>query len=227
MAEILRAHPQVAMGRERYANRYQLQRHMPPELFEKERFCRVWHTEDSHHRSLQPYYEELYARFDDCLVVGDKIPEMALDYEPLLRDFTSPRVIYMLRDVIDVASSYKGRALRAKARPNPHGWPPERGALAAVAEWNTSLRNTLEVRERLDIAVVWYDDLVCDPAVGPRLCRFLGLECVTAFAQRLAVAQREGAALSGARRSLLTAQEAAEALANADRASFERLRALA
>src|SRR5688500_6857116 len=87
MATLLRAHPAIAMRRERYAWRFRQAASFNPSLFEKARFCLQYAPADSHHARHQPYYQELYPRFDDCLYVGDKLPSLYLRYDSVIETF--------------------------------------------------------------------------------------------------------------------------------------------
>lgn len=222
MADLLRADPRIAMGRERYAYRYIFERALSPELFEAERFCCQWHSEDSHHRSLQPYYSALYPAFERCRLVGDKIPEIACDYRPLLTHFKRPRVIYMLRNLADVANSYRCRAREAAAGQG-HGWPAQRGVVEAVLEWNLSLTNTLRHWNDMHVLVLPYETLFVDPAQLERLRCFLQLgETPEIDAEHARLAVR-GAQLDRERRLGLSPAERMLVQQHADAAAYAAL----
>lgn len=188
MATLLRAHPAIAMGRERYAWRFREGTSFNPSLFGKERFCLEYRPEDSHHARHQPYYQELYPRFDECVYVGDKLPSLYQRYDYVLETFPGCRIIYMARNVIDVAASYQGRARetarRLEAAPDADVsrlWSTERDWRSAVSEWNTAVDKTLalDIPGRLFIAD--YERLFTDDALLDRLCAFLELPVAPAL----------------------------------------------
>lgn len=222
MANLLRSHPEIAMGRERFSFRYSGKRDFPSCLFEKERFCRQLLPGDSHHERLDAYYEELHARIDQCAYRGDKIPEMACAYAPLLAAYDRPKVIYMLRNIFDVASSFKLRASRARENKMTAGWPWDRGSAAAVAEWSLSLRNTLEVLDRIQVHFVVYERLFESAVEIDTLFGFLNLqitEPVNSMHEGMMGKYRE---LELAREVSLTSPEKLHIMQSADFESYRR-----
>ena len=182
MADLLRAHPAIAMGRERYAWRFRAGDEFSPALFEKERFCLQFSPEDSHQTAPQPYYASLYPRFDQCIYVGDKLPNLYQRYPGVLSTFPGCRIIYMARNVLDVAASFQGRAGRTQAQieRNPRidasrRWPADRDWRQAVVEWNEGVEATLSLAKLPRLFVADYDLLYCDDTLLERLFAFLGL----------------------------------------------------
>ena len=114
MADLLRSHPRVAMGRERYAQRFShLGESFGPDLWERDRFCSRLEAEDTHHQSLQPYYADLFSRFHGCTHVGDKIPKIYENYALVKRHYPDCKIVFMVRNVFDVAQSFEIRAMQA------------------------------------------------------------------------------------------------------------------
>jgi len=180
MADLLRADPRIAMGRERYAFILSSGAPYEPSLFEKDRFCLDHRPEDSHHKRAQPYYAELHARFDQCTVVGDKLPNLFEGYERVLDHFPSCRVIYMLRNVFHVAQSFQGRHDKAMEqnrdpeRPNSP-WPEWRDWKRGVEEWNRSLEETAKRAASHDFHVFPYERMFAEDALLERLFDYLGM----------------------------------------------------
>jgi hypothetical protein len=227
MTDLLRAHPKIAMGRERFAGRYLEDGYFPPSLFERERFCRQLREGDSHHQTLSPYYEDVYHRFDQYYYRGDKIPEMATNYAPLLVSYSRPKVVYMLRNCFDVADSFNRRAIDAKAAGNKHGWPWDRDSTAAVEEWNVSLRNTLGVLDKIDVLFVIYERLFVDDIVLNHLFDFLDLPVTDEVAATFYAFTRVHQDLESKRRIALTSLEKLHITRNADWDAYRRVLCLA
>jgi Sulfotransferase family len=222
MADLLRSSCHIAMGRERFAYRYLGDRYFPPNLFEKERFCRQLHERDSHHRTLDAYYADLYQRFDQCRYRGDKIPEIALDYAPLLNFYERPKVIYMLRNCFDVASSFKCRALTAKAEGRTDGWPQHRGSDAAVEEWGRSIYNTLKLQNKMELLFIIYERLFIDDRIIKKIFHFLGVpitKAVTVAHQNAMLLYQD---LEEQRKNALTSLEKLYIMRNADFYTYRR-----
>jgi Sulfotransferase family len=220
MANMLRTHPQIAMGNERFARRYYRDAHFPPSLFERERFCRQLLKGDSRDLSLQPYYADLYSRIDRCRYRGDKIPKMASNYAPLLASFIQPKVVYMLRNCFDVANSFKHRAAVTPGGENE--WPRDRNAVAAIAEWNLSLRNTLAVLDQIDVMFVVYERFLVEAGQLRRLFDFLGLDIPRTVAKRYAKFAREQKRLEEDREISLTSLEKMHIMRHADFDAYRR-----
>ena len=204
MADLMRSHEQIAMGRERYNSRYLADRHFPPELFEKERFCVGFDPEDSHHNRMQPYYAELLPRFDSCLVVGDKIPSLSGDYTVLLEHFKLPKVVYMARDIFEVASSFEVKRQAHLDDPANRKWNERRDYRAAVKEWNRALENTLEYRDDVDLFVAPYVELFQHDAFLTSLCAFAGVPVSDSMREHYAKGCRKRKRLERKRELALT-----------------------
>ena len=226
-AVTLGEHPKIAMGRERFAFRYTEDRHFPPSLFEKERFCRQLVPGDSHHRKLRPYYKDLYEKIDGCLYRGDKIPDMAQDDGPLLEFHERPRVIYMLRNIFDVAYSFNLRAADAREAGITNGWPWDCDAMAAVRSWNLSLQQTLAMRDRLDLRFVVFETAFADRRQLDGVLAWLGLEMEPLLAATFADMMTTHHELEGSRVSRLTSAEKLAIMKDADFASYQQALAIA
>jgi hypothetical protein len=171
---------------------------------------------------LGAYYEDLYQRFDQCCYRGDKIPEIALDYAPLLASYPRPKVVYMLRNCFDVANSFKQRAFRAEAEGDRGGWPWHRASDAAVAEWSLSLRNSLNALDQLDLLFIVYESLFVDNSLLIRLFRFLDLPVTDVVAEAHRSFMRMYQDLENKRRNALTSAEKLYIMRNADFDAYRR-----
>ena len=134
MADCLRSHHMIAMGRERYAYRYRNSGEFTPQLFNKSRFCLNFSPKDSHHTKLDPYYKNIYSYFENCDYVGDKLPYMAQDYRPVINYFQKHKILYMARSINEVSSSFEARAKLAKKNPDKTKWPKERDGYESDSE---------------------------------------------------------------------------------------------
>lgn len=174
-ADFLRAHQQIAMGRERYGKRLRLTGRLSPDLFEKTRFCEDLQPDDSHHRRLQPYYGELAERFESCTHIGDKIPNLFRHFPQIRSDYPEVKILFLARNIYHVADSFEVRAQRSRQHEKAK-WPIWRDATQAVEEWNESLKAVLAFRDRLDLFVVDYDRLYKDSEMLAQVTRFLGVD---------------------------------------------------
>jgi hypothetical protein len=217
MANLLRAHPAVAMGRERYAWRFREGSAFNPTLFEKDRFCLQHDPADSHHAKHQPYYANLHARFDRCVYVGDKLPSLYLRYDYVLETFPGCRIIYMARNVVDVAASFQGRVeksarqrtLQPDADPT-RLWPAERDWRSAIVEWNEAVEATLALRGSPQLLVVDYERLFSDDGLLDELCAFLELPVARALRTRWNAGKQRRREIEAGRKPRLTPLEVEE-----------------
>lgn len=226
MANLLRSSPLIAMGRERFAYRYE-ERQFPPALFERERFCRELVTGDTHHPALGKYYEALYTRFESCRYRGDKIPEMACDYGPLLEQFHKPRIVFMLRNILDVANSFNGRAREAQSKGIRDGWPWSRDGSEAVREWNISINNTLLALGTIDIYIVTYETFFTSEEFLESLFGYLDLPISAKTRSKYHMMQDQFKRIDAQRCVALTSEEKLYIFQQADFEAYRRLLARA
>ncbi len=227
LSNLLRVHPAIGLGRERFADHYFYENDFPQSLFERERFCKIILPSDSHHRELEPYYGDLYGRFEVCRFIGDKIPPIALDYTRLLRNFERPRIVFMLRNIFDVADSFNMRARKARASGRTDGWPWERGSAEAISEWNRSLKQTLMSADLIQLHVVVYERLFQGDSEVRSLFQFLGLtltDAVEATHRDLMVENKER---EQARKISLTSLEKLDIMMRASFGAYRQMLDLA
>ncbi|WP_027183196.1 sulfotransferase [Desulfovibrio inopinatus] len=172
-ADLLRSHPLVAMGRERFATRY-FEKRFHRQLFSAERFCTILKEGDSHHTQLETYYPRLISRFHKCRVVGDKIPEISLDSTTLFSTLPDAKVVLLLRNIYDVASSFNARAMQSKERGG--AWPTFRDYRSAVTEWNRMLENFIDRASDPNVFIIEFETFFNDTAKLDELYAFVGLD---------------------------------------------------
>lgn len=168
---LVTAHDDVAIGVERYIVKALGSDFIGKDHFEKERFFDLQNG-DTFMKSLDayPYYKELRKRFEGCKLYGDKIPRLYERYDLLDRVFDIPKVLFIVRNLFDVASSYNKRVAGGK------NWKKTRDAKVAVADWNKSVLQTLEHFSTSDILIVEFEGLFSGKANVQRIFDFLGLD---------------------------------------------------
>jgi hypothetical protein len=136
MRRVLSGHPQVCLGHERYATIFNRGRPISEELFEKERFLRRIPNDTFYDQArFDSYHAGFEQKFDTCRYVGDKIPFLYQRWNDVFALRPQPIVVFLVRNVYDVAESYNNRARHPK---DP--WPEHKNAMRAVQDWNASLR---------------------------------------------------------------------------------------
>lgn len=166
LAQLIGAHGSVIIGMERYGHLVDPENfRLTPSHFEKERFTRVapgdtfYDDFDQGHR----WDPAIRGKFGNERYIGDKRPELFLVYDELFRVFDPLTVLFIFRNIRDVASSWNARI------DDGTNWPKSFDYRRAVNSWNQSLRLTLRAKsEGKNIICVRYEDMFdrnCD--VGP------------------------------------------------------------
>jgi hypothetical protein len=140
LTRLLHSHPQVVVGMERYKRRLSRQE-LPgfaPPLFEPDRFLdfRPDDTNITPDRNprFRAHYELAAKRLHDGTVryIGDKViakPHLAV---AIKEQFPSPKIVFIYRDLLRVASSFCVRA----RNPDDTNWPQDRNHRTALDRWN-------------------------------------------------------------------------------------------
>lgn len=148
LARFLNIHPRVVVGIERYKHRFL--RHQQKDfnftaLFERARFFED-DEEDTNVRivAFRRDYARALKKFDDAVYVGDKVPRLYSRLSFIRQKFEGCKIVYIVRDPVQVASSWQRRAGDDDDR-----WPKSNGFTAAVAEWNKSVRIVKKHRDEM------------------------------------------------------------------------------
>jgi hypothetical protein len=169
-AQLLNRHPDIAIGIERYKNLGAAG--LGERLFDRERFFDFRET-DTNVRALSTY-ARLEKKYDDAKWVGDKVPRYYTRYEALFEKFKESVVIFVLRDIHAVASSWNKRAEDPEDT-----WPEANDYVQAVREWNEALERTLAYKQkyRNRLMIIEYEKLFSgDILVLKRILRRLELD---------------------------------------------------
>jgi len=139
MTRVLNRCPGIAIGIERYKNLKHSE--LGEHLFTEERFF-DFRAGDTN--VIWPkYYSKLRKKFVKAKWFGDKLPRYYMKYSFLFERFENSVVIFMLRDIHDVASSWNKRAETLGDT-----WPESHDYKEAVSEWNRALKQTLEFKRK-------------------------------------------------------------------------------
>jgi len=95
------------------------------------------------------YYDRMGAKWDRARYVGDKMTRVRI--QRIWATMEDARFVCVVRDVESVAHSWQSRA----EDPGVRAWRSEADAVAAVRQWNTSMRRVRRAaRQRPDQALV-------------------------------------------------------------------------
>jgi hypothetical protein len=179
LLEVMAAHPDVALGVERYKRLYPRDDEpVTAALFEEQRFFDfrdgLTNLTPDQAPEWAPHYEAMRAKWSRARYVGDKM--VAIRLQHVWETLPDARFVCIVRDLEPVAASWEARA----SDPDDHGWGADADATKAVAAWNRSLRRVRRaVRQRPEhAAVVEYDRFFGDPdgAGLDRVLAWLGLD---------------------------------------------------
>lgn len=151
LAALLNSHPDIFLGIERYKNLGNDQ--FGPDLFTADRYFDARLGDTNNVVSIDAAAR---VKFAQALWVGDKVPRYYARYGTLLNAFPDSRILYIVRNLHDVAESWNKRARNPRDR-----WPAQNDYLRAVEEWNLSLQRTIRIIAKFPkrITVVNYDEL--------------------------------------------------------------------
>ncbi len=131
--------------------------------------------------------------------IGDKFPSYYINYELLFDRFEGVKVIFIFRNIFDVAQSYKARKIHPT---NP--W--KKGVRRAVKEWNDSLDLTIQqIKAGQNITPVCYEKILYKP--DKTLTNLLQLKPSQQFNQYYKKVTRDAAKIESQRVNILDNKE--------------------
>lgn len=160
---LLVSHPDVVMGIERFTNLATKNWSLSPAHFEKDRFMDIQEN-DTFYSSINNFssrsgipalFNSFPEKIGKCKYVGDKLPYLYNRLDGLCEAFPGAHVVYILRNISDVAVSFENRL-----RDTNDVW--KQSAADAVRHWGSSIRKIMNAPEGLNVHVVIYEDLFGD-----------------------------------------------------------------
>lgn len=178
MAYLLGHHPKVVMGVERYHNLVLPKFKLKPSHFKYQRFMNFL-EKDSHHNMFEhKIFKELYPLYKNDFrkhyLIGDKVPMLYYQYDSLFKNFESAAeisIIFMVRNIYDVANSYMTRYLNTEDR-----W--KRDFDTCIKDWNDSLTETERIiQQGKKVHVIQFEDFYYGDTDSyiVKLCQLLGI----------------------------------------------------
>lgn len=156
LAGIFGQHPFLVMGVERFKFHYS-GRTLWPDLFQKERFFDLRPEDTSHREAIAlPNVDEMRRKFDRCMMVGDKYPNIVRHLGWISERFDGPVFLFVLRNPVHVARSWAVRAANKNDR-----WPEKNDFAAGIGYWRDTLTHVVNARRAgLNVVLADYDLLV-------------------------------------------------------------------
>ena len=172
---MLTSNPMIVLGVERYGDYFLRNKTLSEELFTYDRFFDL-RNGDTFYTNLDEfssYYNQARSRFHDAYYIGDKIPRIYESIDNIITDIPSVRIVMTLRDIYEVAMSYKNRQMKNEG----HIWPTHFGVEKAVEDWNRSLVSANRQSQNHNFICVSYENMFySDSDIFIRLYDWLGVE---------------------------------------------------
>ena len=157
LTRVIGVHPLIILGMERYNKLFKKQDFsITLKHFEKERFFEM-REGDTFYMDFDLFRPHMNAaeKWDQAIYTGVKYPQIASVYELSRQALGDFKLIYIYRNIFDVAESWNRKQIESK------NWPKNRDYKKAVSFWNRSLRQTRKlIRENQDIVCIRYEDLL-------------------------------------------------------------------
>ena len=174
MWELLSSSSKIVIGVERYAHRVFPPFSLKPDLFEKERFLSL-ENGDTFYNDLtefNSYYSNCSKFFPTAKYIGDKIPRLYEYFDDFLEKFPNAKIIFMFRNIFDVAASYKARAKDV----NDDTWDRSSGVETALEDWRKSIKSYHRYKSKLKILPICYESLFYKKEGLDKISSFLGID---------------------------------------------------
>ena len=174
MWKLLSSDPRIVLGVERYGNLF-FRQPLTSALFQPERFAEIRPGDTFYENltSFNTYYEGIEKKFDEAVYLGDKIPLLYSQLDTLFSNIGQAKVVFMLRNIFDVAASYEARANDAI----DESWSKDKRTAEAILEWRDSLRALERFLDDKRVLPVLYEDFFSGKRGFGKLYRFLELDC--------------------------------------------------
>ena len=206
----------LCLGVERYGNRFYTRDFLTPDLFEKQRFL-SFEKGDTFYSDLagfNPYYSKVVDIYDNAVYVGDKIPRLYAFFDKLCVNFPKCKTIVIIRNIFDVAASYKARFLDVADNWN-------KDVFAAVSDWNSS--NEAINSYHGDLKIVDYEKLFIEKEGLEDIYAFLDLDITDQVLASFKNIISRSSALESHRPRSLNALEVKKICETADFDSYRRI----
>ncbi|NOR87728.1 MAG: hypothetical protein GQ527_08980 [Bacteroidales bacterium] len=170
---IIGAHPEIILGIERYNNiLHKKQFSLTQEHFSNSRFMKV-ERNDTFYQDFLNFKRHLHipSKWDHAKYIGVKYPIIDEIIDELNHSIGQITVLYIYRDVFDVAESWNRRAEIG------NNWPKTKRYKDAVIKWNESLSSIKDfILKGENIICINFNDLLFSEKPIDEIFNKLGLE---------------------------------------------------
>ena len=168
LGKLLNFSSQICLGIERYS----LDENVSALSFNKKHF---FDPTSQDYLIRSQFYEKIKSKFERAKYIGDKRPRFITSWRNTWLNLPQAKIIYIFRNIYDVASSYNVRANNAALGIDP-SWSPHRDFSKAVRDWNEGLQEVNNLVQSYEVYLVKYEDFFVDLAKINRLFGYLKIE---------------------------------------------------
>jgi len=163
LAQLIGSHNQVVIGMERFGHLVTKDKFtLSEEHFTSERFLNI-EPGDTFYNDFEKFHswdENIIRKLNqgNLEYIGDKRPELYMVYDELIETFPNSKIIFIYRNIFDVAASWNKRAEEGI------NWPMHKNFKKAVHTWNYSLKTTIKAIQKYpdNICCIKYEDVLVD-----------------------------------------------------------------
>jgi hypothetical protein len=170
---IITSHPKIMLGMERFSGQM-VNHELSPELYREERFYNIMHGDtsvgDSH--LYLPAPEMRHSVYKQIVYIGDKLPYLYLFLDTLAEKFSGAKVVFINRNIFDLATSYNARAEDS----NDLSWNRDMRSEKAIRHWTDALTKLQSIPSGVDLACVNYESIFYQNSNIKPIFDFLGLD---------------------------------------------------
>lgn len=165
LVTLLNSSPEICLGIERYPSNDDIS----ASSFEKDSF---FNTEDKNYLVRPHFYEEIKDKFKKSRYIGDKRPGFVKSWKNTWLNLPQAKIIYIFRNIYDVACSYNIRASNA-ALEIDKSWPTDRDFSKAVRDWNKGLQEIKKLANFYEVYFIKYEDFFIEQSQMRHLFDYL------------------------------------------------------
>jgi hypothetical protein len=154
LGELLNSSPEICLGIERYEKEYDLS----AMSFQRKIF---FDTNSKGYLVRPQLYESIKPKYNTAKYVGDKRPGFIQYWKNTFLNLPQAKVIYIFRNIYDVACSYNDRVNQA-SQGIKKSWKLTRDYSVAVSDWNNELNEIQNLVKFYEVYFIKYEDFFID-----------------------------------------------------------------
>lgn len=168
LGELLNSSTEICLGVERYAN----DDNVTAASFEPVAF---FDSASENYQVRPHYYDKIKDKFPQARYIGDKRPKFTRFWRNTWLNLPQAQIIYIFRNIYDVACSYNARAHDAVLGID-QSWSSNRDFSQAVQDWNQGLQAFPQLAKFFSVYCIKYEDFFLDRSKMKHLLEYLEVD---------------------------------------------------